>query len=166
VFALSGVVIAATGFNVDKFRHAIERLDPVTYLTAGYYGKWLRAIVTLIAEAGEFPPPPAEGHGGRTTARRDVARAPRFRAGDLVRARNLHPPGHTRLPRYARGKLGRVQTIYGAYVFPDTHAHDLGENPQHVYSVAFAGEELWGADAEPGTVVHLDLFEPYLEAAT
>jgi nitrile hydratase len=83
-----------------------------------------------------------------------------------VRARNVHPPGHTRLPRYVRGKRGRIAAVYDAYVFPDTNAHDLGEDPQHVYSVAFAGEELWGADAEPGTLVHLDLFEPYLEAAS
>jgi nitrile hydratase len=82
-----------------------------------------------------------------------------------VRARSFHPAGHTRLPRYARGKRGRIEAVYAAYVFPDTHAHDRGEEPQHLYSVAFPGEELWGPDAEPGTVVHLDLFEPYLEPA-
>jgi nitrile hydratase len=161
VFALSGVAIAAAGHNVDKFRHAIERIDPVTYLTAGYYGRWLRAIETLLSDAGEIGRP--AGQVGRRSVRRDAPRAPRFRAGDPVRARNLHPPGHTRLPRYARGKRGRIEAVYDAYVFPDTNAHDRGEDPQHVYCVAFAGEELWGADAEPGTVVHLDLFEPYLE---
>jgi nitrile hydratase len=164
VFALSGVAIAATGHNVDKFRHAIERIDPVTYLVAGYYGRWLLAIETLLREAPPAPAPP-ERQARRPMARRVVERAPRFGAGDAVRARNLHPPGHTRLPRYARGKRGQITAVYDAYVYPDTHAHDRGEDPQHVYSVAFAGEELWGTDAEPGTVVHLDLFEPYLEAA-
>jgi nitrile hydratase len=109
---------------------------------------------------------PAATARPRSRYRREVNRAPRFGAGDAVRARDGHPAGHTRLPRYVRGKRGRIESVYDAYVFPDTNAHDRGEAPQHLYCVAFAGEELWGADAEPGTVVHLDLFESYLDPIT
>jgi nitrile hydratase len=194
VLALTGATGGSFVPNLDKFRHAIERLDPVTYLVAGYYGRWLRALETRLVEAGELaagavdrraaelarePPNPADpppasaaapsepparaAERPRSRFKREVDRAPRFRAGDAVRARSIHPPGHTRLPRYARGKRGRIASVYAAYVFPDTHAHDLGEAPQHLYCVVFRGEELWGPDAEPGTLVHLDLFEPYLE---
>ena len=75
--------------------------------------------------------------------------APRFQVGQRVRARNMHPAGHTRLPRYARGKLGTIDRDHGVYVFPDTNAHFLGEKPQHVYSVRFAARELWGEQASP-----------------
>jgi nitrile hydratase len=203
VLALTGAAGGSYAPNLDKFRHAIERLGPVTYLTAGYYGRWLHATETRLVEAGELEPgaverrarelaaarepagapapvTPATTAGDAAAAaerraqaagadrprsrfRREVDRPPRFAAGDVVRAREIHPAGHTRLPRYARGKRGRIQAVYDAYVFPDTHAHDQGEAPQYAYSVAFEGEELWGADAEPGTRVHLDLFEPYLE---
>jgi nitrile hydratase len=94
---------------------------------------------------------------------RTVEARPRFAVGQAVRARNIHPRGHTRLPRYARGRRGVVDRVHPACVFPDTHAHGLGENPQYVYSVRFAASELWGEDAEPGTNVRLDLFENYLE---
>jgi nitrile hydratase beta subunit len=94
---------------------------------------------------------------------RAVEAEPRFAVGQAVRARNIHPRGHTRLPRYARGRRGVVDRVHPACVFPDTHAHGLGENPQYVYSVRFAASELWGEDAEPDTSVHLDLFEDYLE---
>lgn len=204
VFAIASLVSVG---GVDKFRHGIERLAPVTYLTAGYYGRWLLAVANLLVEAGTLEegaverraaglsasrdrapaaspvapeehatdpgprvaaadrePAAASPQQGRRGVTRLIPEAPRFRVGDAIRARNLHPPGHTRLPRYARGRCGRIATVYQACVFPDTHAHGAGENPQYVYSVAFRGEELWGRDAEPGTTVHLDLFESYLEA--
>jgi nitrile hydratase len=85
--------------------------------------------------------------------------------GESVRARNLHPAGHTRLPRYVRGRRGVIHRVRPACIFPDTHAHGRGENPQHLYSVRFEASELWGDAAEPGAAVHLDLFEPYLEPA-
>jgi nitrile hydratase len=196
VFALTGATGGSFTPNVDKFRHAIERMEPVEYLSAGYYGRWLRAIETRLVEAGELPAgavdqraaelprhrpeiagapaprqqqppaaaaPPVASVRPRSPYRREVNRAPRFSAGDVVRAHDIHPAGHTRLPRYVRAKRGRIESVYDAYVFPDTNAHDRGETPQHLYSVAFAGEELWGADAEPGTMVHLDLFESYLD---
>ena len=79
-----------------------------------------------------------------TLASRENPGTPRFQLGQQVRARNMHPAGHTRLPRYARGKLGTIDRHQGAFVFPDTNAHFLGENPQHVYSVRFAARRLWG----------------------
>jgi nitrile hydratase len=96
---------------------------------------------------------------------RDAAAAPRFRAGQAVRARTMHPAGHTRLPRYARGKRGTIQRIRGIHVFPDTNAHGLGENPQHLYSVRFAARELWGESASAHDSVYIDMWEAYLEPA-
>jgi nitrile hydratase subunit beta len=89
----------------------------------------------------------------------------RFQAGQHVRARNMHPTGHTRLPRYARGKLGMIDRDHGVYVFPDTNAHFLGERPQHIYSVRFAARELWGEQAPPKDSVYIDLWDDYLEPA-
>jgi nitrile hydratase len=89
--------------------------------------------------------------------------APRFSVGDRVRARNVHPTGHTRLPRYARGKRGTINQVRGVYVFPDTHAHGLGEQPQPLYTVQFDGRELWGDSSEAREAVHIDLWESYLE---
>src|SRR2546425_5100701 len=94
---------------------------------------------------------------------RDVPVAARFKARQRVRARNINPIGHTRLPRYARGKLGIIERDHGVFVFPDTNAHFLGEKPQHLYSVRFAARELWGDAAAPRDAVYVDLFEDYLE---
>ena len=113
-------------------------------------------------DAPEF----AERMRARMTARPSHERegpAPRFAVGDRVRARNVHPTGHTRLPRYARGKRGVIHQVRGCHVFPDTHAHDLGEQPQPLYSVRFDARELWGESAEPGQSLYLDLWESYLE---
>ncbi|MEQ8486151.1 MAG: nitrile hydratase subunit beta [Pseudomonadales bacterium] len=177
--------------NTDQFRHAIERIDPVAYLTHGYYGRWLAGLETLLLESGwldegewrrrlaergvEYGRPPAArpsarpdrvapDHGG-SSARRPLDVAPRFRVGDRVRTRSLPSPGHTRLPAYARGREGEVVSHHGGWVYPDAHAHGRGDCPQHLYTVAFRGETLWGEAAEPGTRLHLDLFEPYLESA-
>jgi nitrile hydratase len=89
----------------------------------------------------------------------------RFKAGDSVRTRNIHPPTHTRLPRYARGKLGTVEAVRGCHVFPDTAAIGAGENPQWLYTVVFAGRELWGEEADPAVKVSIEAFEPYLVPA-
>ena len=89
--------------------------------------------------------------------------AARFTAGQQVRARNINPSGHTRLPRYARGKVGTVERDHGVFVFPDTNAHFLGEKPQHLYSVRFAARELWGEEAAPRDAVHVNLWDDYLE---
>ena len=87
----------------------------------------------------------------------------RFEPGDVVRAKNINPRGHTRLPRYARGRIGVVARDHGVFVFPDSSAAGQGEQPQHLYSVRFAARELWGEDARSGESVLIDLFEDYLE---
>src|SRR5512143_1217987 len=175
--------------NTDHFRHSIERIDPAAYLTHGYYGRWLGGLETRIVEAGILdtaqitrramelgatagdliaarPSPEPDRIDYRAQEqgnRRIVAAAPRFEVGDRVRTRVHGVPGHTRLPAYARGRAGTVVTWHEGWVFPDSNAHGRGENPQHLYTVAFEGVELWGTEAERGVVVHLDLFEPYLE---
>lgn len=90
---------------------------------------------------------------------------PRFRPGDRVRARNVHPPGHTRLPRYARGREGVVDRDYGAFIFPDTNAHGQGKKPQHLYSVRFSARELWGDGASGRDFVYIDMWDDYLDPA-
>jgi nitrile hydratase len=77
----------------------------------------------------------------------------------------MHPTGHTRLPRYARGKVGTIDRDHGVFTFPDTNFLFLGEKPQHVYSVRFAARELWGDQAAPQDSVYVDLWEDYLEPA-
>jgi nitrile hydratase len=118
-----------------------------------------RAIPPLVAD--RVPPRIAQG----APASRDVPVVARFQVGHRVRTRNMHPVGHTRLPRYARAKLGTIERDYGVFVFPDTNAHFIGEKPQHVYSVRFAMAELWGEQAAPLDAVYLDLWEDYLEPA-
>jgi nitrile hydratase len=90
---------------------------------------------------------------------------PSFTLQQRVRARNINPAGHTRLPRYVRGKTGVIVRDHGVYLFPDSNAHFQGEKRQHVYSVRFAAVELWGEAASPRDSVHLDLWDDYLERA-
>lgn len=175
--------------NIDRRRHAIERIDPRAYVTQGYYGRWLGALETMVLEAGILTRAEIDARtaalGGdaqslvasRPAERpddisyqsdlpdsiRELTRTPRFTVGDQVETRSHGVPGHTRLPAYARGRVGRIVMWHAGWVFPDTNAHGLGEDPQHLYTVAFTGQELWGDSSEPGTIVHLDLFEPYLE---
>jgi nitrile hydratase len=178
-----GMVFQVVGFgwtSIDAFRHGVERMDPVAYLSAGYYGRWLAGLETVLVDAGLLasgeveariegkpPPPPASPAAGLPHRVggfvRAVAATPAFVAGQVVRARNTHPTGHTRLPRYVRGRRGVVERVHPAFVFPDTNAHGGGEAPQYLYTVRFAAAELWGLDAEPGGTVSVDLFEPYLE---
>jgi len=98
-------------------------------------------------------------------ARMDDEIPAQFKAGDEVVARNIHPMGHTRLPRYARGKRGVVDRDHGVFIYPDAHAAGLGKQPQHCYSVRFNARELWGDEASPRDAIYIDLFEPYLEPA-
>lgn len=179
----------ATG-NADRFRHAVERIDPIAYLEHGYYGRWLGAIETLLAEAGiveaaaittramalgsaadariaarPSPTPDRVPPAATADNRRELQRLPKFATGDPVRTATDVTSRHTRLPRYARGKCGRILTCQGGWVYPDSHAHGHGEQPMHLYTVMFTGPELWGREADPTLRVHLDLFEPYLEFA-
>src|SRR5262249_4004344 len=101
----------------------------------------------------------------RRPARRATPVPPHFHVGDAVRARNLNPTGHTRLPRYCRGHLGVIDRDHGVFVFPDTYAAGLGPKPQHVYSVRFDARELWGSEAWVNDRVYVDLWDDYLERA-
>jgi nitrile hydratase subunit beta len=101
----------------------------------------------------------------RRAARLDDPVPPTFVVGQAVLARNMHPLGHTRIPRYVRGRRGVVAIDHGVFLFPDTHAAGEGSKPQHVYSVRFAAQELWGPEASPRDSVYVDLWDDYLEVA-
>jgi nitrile hydratase len=181
VLGMTYQIVGLGWANLDAFRHHIERVGPVTYLTVGYYGRWLAAIERLLVEKGvlgagdvdariarrpvaapaQTPKPPEPRQPGFI---REVSQPPRFQVGQAVRARVASPAGHTRLPRYVAGRHGVVHRRHPACVFPDTNAGGKGEQPQHLYNVRFAGSELWGPHAEAGAALHIDLFEPYLEA--
>jgi nitrile hydratase subunit beta len=103
---------------------------------------------------------------GGMSARADVPDPPRFTVGDRVIARNINTSGHTRLPRYVRGKQGVVHHHYGGFVFADTRAHGLGDQPQHLYSVRFEARELWGKSAPARDAVYSDLWDSYVEPAS
>ncbi len=172
-------------FSLDAFRYGIERMDPAHYLGSTYFERWLETIVTNLAEGGFLTaaeldartellrrrpdavlPRPAPGSIAASAPAPEPPLgppAPRFAPGDVVITRNVHPTGHIRLPRYARGKRGTIHLVHGPAVFPDTNAQGLGAVPQVVYNVRFDGRELWGDSAEPGTVVSIDLWESYLE---
>ncbi len=99
------------------------------------------------------------------SARVDVELAPRFKVGDQIRVLNLNPRGHTRLPRYLRGKRGSVERDYGVFAFPDAHAHGLGEKPQHVYSVKFSAKEVWGREGGERDFIVVDVWDDYMVPA-
>ena len=162
--------------NTDEFRHAIERIPAPVYLASSYYERWLNAMMTLLVEKGKVSrdeltsgdaapvaaAQPAEQFRGDSAAVR--RRRARFRVGDRVVARNINPSGHTRLPRYVRGKRGTIESDWGTEVFADSNAHNAGAREQHVYSVAFTARELWGDDAPARDTLRIDLWEDYLEA--
>ncbi len=162
--------------SVDEFRHAIERIPAPRYLDSTYYERWLDAILNLLteremisreelAERGAEPITPAQAPNRFVRAAKSVARTrARFRKDDRVIARNINPAGHTRLPRYVRGKRGVIYRDWGVYVFADSNAHNAGERRQHVYSVAFKARELWGKDAPPRDTLRIDLWEDYLDS--
>ncbi|MCC5968567.1 MAG: nitrile hydratase subunit beta [Pararhodobacter sp.] len=173
-------------WNIDESRHARESLPPAIYYNASYYEIWLRALEALLAhhqlvsaqELAQGAAEPAPAHPRRLDAAavpavlatgsdylRPLTTQPRFRPGDRVRARNIHPRGHTRLPRYVRGHTGVIEAAHDGFILPDTNAHQRGENPEYLYTVVFDGAALWGPDAEPGLTVSVDAWEHYLEPA-
>jgi nitrile hydratase len=183
--ALNLAIGAAGRWSIDASRHARESLPPREYLSSTYYEIWIKALEQLLVDAGlvgadeleqrrslrpgvpvsrvlsagDVPAALAAG----SPAVRPVDSPARFAVGERVRTRNMHPTGHTRLPRYARGKGGVVERIHGAHVFPDTSAHNAGEHPQWLYSVRFDARELWGDDSDAGLTVSIDAWESYLE---
>lgn len=183
---LALVLASPTRGNIDRGRSYRETIPGPEYLAMSYYEKWFRAISDQLIDGGfatreelaaghpladfELATPrlPANAVAASLARRgsyiREAAPA-RFAVGETVRARNINPEGHTRLPRYARGRTGVIERQNGAHVFPDSHAHGQGENPQPLYTVSFTARELWGEPASPRDTVSLDLWEPYLERA-
>jgi nitrile hydratase len=174
-FALNALGIAVlTKYNADEYRHAIERMDPAHYLAATYYERVLTGVATLLVEKGVVTREELERRaGGPFPLARPVAENPtveqrprpsaRFAVGSTVRVREDHPRGHTRVPRYVRGKTGRVLHVAPRFSFPDAAAHGLGHRAEHTYHVEFRAQDLW-PDADDGTVV-VDLWDAYLEPA-
>ncbi len=172
--ALLVVVAGAVEASGGEFRHSIERMEPGHYLTSSYYEHWLTAAATLAVEHGLVTRSELEARaGGRfplsgpvltpmvVDAGLDVGE-PRFGVGDRVRVREWHPPGHTRCPRYVRGKAGTVVRVDGTHSVPDIEAHGTARRCEPTYSVRFDAAELW-RDGQRGASVHVDLWDSYLE---
>jgi nitrile hydratase beta subunit len=186
VLAMQRAMGYAGAWQIDMSRFAQERLPPMTYLSVSYYQRWELAMEKNLVERGYAGADELQaGHAlrpGQPVKRKltaDVVNAgmtrgsffrqsqtpAKFKPGDRVRTKNIHPATHTRLPRYARGHVGVVELVHGCHAFPDAVAIDKGDDPQWLYTVAFDGRELWGADSDPTLTVSIDAFEPYLEPA-
>lgn len=175
------------GYNIDRWRHVRELIPPDLYLQRSYYDHWCMSFIAALLDGGWATEEEiASGHAAPGGAKRNDAMRPDqvgqaqktggrfvraldapplFAIGQRVRTRNINPTGHTRLPRYVRGKVGIVQLHHGGHVFPDSNAHKAGEAPQHLYTVAFPFRELWGPDASAVDEACADLWESYLEPA-
>jgi nitrile hydratase subunit beta len=186
VYALTRAISAWGKWNIDASRFAIEQIPPADYLRMSYYEKWLVRNIALLVRRGlvtqaeidsgkpaagsvKATPPFTVANVAPTAVQRPSYARPnadakaRFQVGNRVRARKMNPTGHTRLPRYARGREGVIDRHHGIFVFPDTNAEFQGEQPQHLYSVRFQAQELWGESASPRDSVYLDLWDSYLE---
>jgi len=185
VYVIRRAMGAWRRWTTDHTRHEIELIPPADYMRMSYYERWLVSTIEIMIKTGQITR--AEAESGQPApgsvkaipplktavlsaalvrpkvARPDAGVKASFKVGQRVRARNMHPLGHTRLPRYARGKTGTIHLDHGIYVFPDTIVAGQGEKPQHVYSVRFEARELWGPQAAPRHSVYLDLWDDYLE---
>ena len=190
VFAMTMLSLGGIA-NLDEFRHAIERMDPVHYLSSSYYEHWLAALETLAVEKGvltseEIASGTLQNETGKpgekpsplppevvatvvrrgASAERDTGRlTPLFKPGDHVVARTINPTGHTRMPRYVRGKAGVIDRVHGTFLYPDTNAHGGDEQPQPLYSVCFEARTLWGPDTPRRDRLYIDLWEDHLKSA-
>jgi nitrile hydratase len=184
-FALTLAMAMPGGWNIDMSRFAREDRPPADYLGMSYYQIWLAGLERLMLERGLVASDEIEAakalhpakpvaktltrdgvaamlHRGGPTERK-ASNPARFAAGDRIRARDIHPPTHTRLPHYVRGHIGVVERVLGCHVFPDSNASGAGEDPQWLYTVTFGGRELWGEASDPNLKVSVDAWEPYLE---
>ena len=194
VYAMTQVIDTTGIWNLDEHRHEIELMPAEDYITDTYYGRWLFAMESILArknilhrgevdlritERQHDQPETLPGDDNRNWPlpeeqkirwgawRHEVDVEPKFKAGDRVRTRNHQPKGHTRLAAFVRGKTGVISKVNAqAWVYPDTRAHNAGENLQPVYNVAFEAAELWGEASEPNVTVRVDLSEDYLEHAS
>jgi nitrile hydratase len=183
IFAIRGQ-LPRFGGNIDMRRFAIEQIRPDRYLNVTYYERWLDTAIRYCEEMGLISAKereaidagkakPEKSYAKVSTApapphkdyARPLATPADFTIGGRVRAKLINPATHTRLPRYARGKVGVVVAEHGGHVFPDSNAIGNGEDPKRLYTVRFAARELWGDAANPNDTVSLDLWEPYLERA-
>jgi nitrile hydratase len=187
VMAMNRAMGATGTWNIDVGRYSREMLPAHVYLASSYYQKWYLGLAQMLVERGLVDADEiAAGHalrpgkplkrGNFTVAEvprvmtrgsfsRPAQAAARFKPGDRVRAKNIHPTTHTRLPRYVRGHVGTVERLHGTHVFPDSVTTGRGDDPQWLYTVRFDSRELWGAEADPTVTVSIDAFEPYLEPA-
>ena len=186
VLAMQRAMGYAGAWHIDHSRFAQEQLPPRVYLAVSYYQRWALAMEHNLLERGYVAPDELDaGHALRPAKPLDRKRTldavpgsmmrssffrqqqgpARFKPGDRVRTKNINPATHTRLPRYARDKLGVVELIHGCHAYPDSVATDRGDDPQWLYTVVFDGQEIWGADADPTLKISIDAFEPYLEPA-
>ena len=186
VLAMQRAMSFTRAWNLDASRDAQERLPANVYLSVSYYHRWglgleRNALEHGLIDADEV----AAGHAlrparhvERVMTKGDVGSAfvrgsfarpasadPEFKPGDHVRTRNINPTSHTRLPRYARGREGLIESVRGCHAFPDSVMTGKGENPQWLYTVVFDGRELWGMNTDPALKVSIEAFEPYLEPA-
>jgi nitrile hydratase len=174
-FALNALgILVLRAYNVDEYRHAVERMAPAHYLGASYYERMLTGAASLLVEKGFVTRTELEVRAGGAFPLARPAEAPRpadvaphkahFAVGALVRVRDFHPRGHTRVPRYVRGKRGVIVHVAPKFGFPDTSAHGLAPREEHTYHVRFEASELWGSAAGSDEAVIVDLWASYLEA--
>lgn len=183
VFALTLAAGATGAWNIDISRHARENMHPGIYTTLSYYQIWLTGLEKLLLNAqliSEIELTDGKQHSpakpvtnvlkkakvmdammAGSPYERKPAAPNKFKAGDMVSTRNMHPDSHTRIPRYARGKTGIIERVHGFHVFPDSNARGDGENPQWLYKVCFTAREIWGEDHSPNDKIFVDLWEPY-----
>ena len=185
--ALARAMMAAGHFNLDEFRHGIERMDPAHYLRSSYYEHWLDGVERLLLEKGTITREELEGRvpagkGGAPASvvtvemvrglyktsgasRMDVSVAPRFEPGQRIVARNIQPTGHTRLPAYVRAKRGLIERDHGVFHCPDARVQSKDDKPQHIYGVRFSARELWGPEAPDRDSLRIDLWDDYMDPA-
>ena len=172
VNALYSFAVRSGIFNMDEYRHAIERMGPSHYLTASYYERSLTGLATLCVEKGVVTREELErrANGGfplsqpSAAGRGNAPRRERFKPGERVRVKLDFVPGHIRLPAYIRGKVGMVVGESPAYPFPDAHAHGIHAEDEPTYDVRFHAEDLWPNGCDPA-LVHVGVFQSYLERA-
>lgn len=185
-FALALLSMRLSGTSLDAFRYSMSRLDEQRYFADGYYGRWLNGAENLLLDSAIIAPGAIDARARRISGEdvdepavpepakpdyaptaggslRVVEAEPAFAVGDRVRAKGVPASGHTRLTSYVAGREGVIDLLLPAQLLPDTHAHFQGENPQHVYSVRFSAEDLWGPGGESFDL-NIDLYESYLEA--
>ncbi|WP_269583035.1 nitrile hydratase subunit beta [Roseibium sp. Sym1] len=186
-FAVTLAMGATGSWTLDASRFARETLPPAEYLSSSYYEIWTKGLERLVVTHGLVTDEELKQGKALVDPKpvKQVLKAPdvaavlargapvdrperqpaRFRVGDKVRTRRLHPETHIRLPRYARDVAGTIEVVHGVHVFPDTNAHGKGEQPAWLYGVAFKGTDIWGPDSDPNLSLRLDLWEPYLDLA-